>query len=672
MQRFLSILICILLIFNLFIPMAFAAENENKMLEKVLADVKTRIPDTTVFPEFDSNIRTENGKVIYSFSWGGEAHRSMYLSALESGIIVEYGFFEEIRNEAPPKGFDRIHTEEAIRRTQVLLNKLNPAIAGKLFVEAYEGPESFSADALYFKVIHKEGGVPVQGDTGRVTVDVNAEKITSFRTTYTENLKYVSPYDILSGDAAKSAFAKELGLTLGYRTFKDYQKREIKVFTTYSDENGTTFLDANTGKATEIQLYNDLFFTKNEAMSDSVTGSGGSGGNFSEAEIKELENISGILSANAAEKLLRSNQVLNITGDYAVEETGLRKVVYRENSYIRTLVFRATKPGKSGFIHIDIDAVTGEILSYSNFSSDTASGKTLTASQLKAQADKIFGTLGREKAAEFRPNEKSGADGYFTYTRYVNDIPVFGDTVSVEVNTDTGVLLSYRMSYTEADFPELSKVITHETACEKFFENTTYNPIFIPQKTDTTLKNPDTTTLVFTTDVSGILIDAENGNRVTDQGTVYEKTEDFEQYTDITGHYAEEKILALHRFGIGFKGDKFYPDRYISQAEFLELAGLAIGNVLSVSDLTSIPHNVLTRIEATRLICRALKIDKYAEIEGIYNCPFEDVKSGKGYVSLLWGLGIINGTSKTKFSPDDGMTRAQAAIILYNTMKNTL
>ena len=671
MKRFISIFICIFIIFNLFIPATLAAENENKMLEKVLADVKTRIPDTTVFPEFDSNIRTENGKVIYSFNWGGEAHRSMYLSALESGIIIEYGLFEEIRNEVPPKGFDRIPTDEAIRKTQVLLNKLNPAIAGKLFVESYEGPESFDADRLYFKVVHKEGGVPVQGDTGRVTVDINAEKITSFRTTYTENLKYVSPHNILSADAAKSAFAKELGLTLGYRTYKDYQKREIKVFTTYSDENGTTYLDANTGKATEIQLYNDLFFSKNEAASDMITGSGGSGGNFSEAENKELENISGILSANAAEKLLRSNAILNITGDYAVEETGLRKVVYRENSYIRTLVFRATKSGKSGFIHIDIDAATGDVLSYSNFLG-TESGKKLTTLQLEEQADKILTALGKDKASEFRPNGKDGSGGYFTYTRYVNDIPVFGDTVSIEINTDTGELISYRMSYTDANFPQLNKVISHELACEKFFENTAYNPLFIPQKTDTALRNPDTTTLVFTTAVSGILIDAESGNRVTEQGTRYEATEAFEKYTDISGHYAEEKILALHRFGIGFSGDKFYPERQISQAEFIELSSQALGNILSVSDLKSVPNNVLTRIEAARLICKALKIDKYAEIEGIYNCPFEDVKSGKGYVSLLWGLGIINGTEKTKFSPGDGMTRAQAAIILYNTMDKTI
>jgi len=667
-KRFISISICILLIFNLFIPSTFAADRENEMFEKVLADVKPRIPDTSGFPEFDSNIRTENGKVIYSFNWGGEAHRSMYLSALESGIIIEYGFFEEIRNAPPPAGFDRIPTEEAVRKTQVLLNKLNPAIAGKLFVEAYEGPESFNADSLYFMVVHKEGGVPVQGDTGRVTVDVNAEKITSFRMKYTEGLKYVSPHDILSKDAAKSAFAEELGLTLGYRTYKDYQKRTVKVFTTYSDENGTTYLDANTGKATEIQLYNDLFFSKNESASDMITGSGSSSGNFSEAESKELENIGGILSVSAAEKLLRSNPILNITGDYAVEETGLRKVVYSENSYIRTVVFRATKPDKSAFIHIDIDAATGEVLSYSNFSG-TASGKKLTAAQLKDAADKILAELGGDKAAEFKMNEHDGADGYFTYTRYVNEIPVFGDTVSVEVSTDAAALISYRMNYTETEFPSTAKAITHTEACEKFFSHTDYIPLYIPQKTDADLMYPDTTTLVFTPDVSGILIDAVNGNRITAQGTLYEEAAVFEDYTDISGHYAEEKILALHRFGIGFSGNMFYPDRQISQAEFIELSQQAIGNVLSVSDLKSIPHNVLTRIEATRLICRALKIDKYAEIEGIYNCPFEDVESGKGYVSLLWGLGIINGTSKNQFSPDDGLTRAQAAIILYNTMR---
>lgn len=48
---------------------------------------------------------------------------------------------------------------------------------------------------------------------------------------------------------------------------------------------------------------------------------------------------------------------------------------------------------------------------------------------------------------------------------------------------------------------------------------------------------------------------------------------------------------------------------------------------------------------------------------------FEDVKSGSWYESAVdtaTGYGLFNGTSETKFSPDDGMTRGMLATVLYN------
>lgn len=288
-------------------------------------------------------------------------------------------------------------------------------------------------------------------------------------------------------------------------------------------------------------------------------------------------------------------------------------------------------------------------------------------------ADKIFEVLAPQKHSEYIADKADGAsDGYFTYTRYVNGIPVINDTVSIELNTADGGLISYRINYTDASFPEIDNVISQEEACLSFFENTTYTPLYIPQKSDASLKNVDTTTLVFATEGNGIIIDAYTGKRITLSGAAYEGADEFEDYTDIEGHYAEDKINALHRFGIGFEGSLFKPEQKISQAEFIKLAIQGFGGKLSISDLKSPAANVLTRIEAARLICCALGIDKYAEIEGIYNCPFKDVQTGKGYVSLLWGLEIVNGTSAEKFSPDEGLTRAEAAILIYNTMDKTL
>ena len=82
-------------------------------------------------------------------------------------------------------------------------------------------------------------------------------------------------------------------------------------------------------------------------------------------------------------------------------------------------------------------------------------------------------------------------------------------------------------------------------------------------------------------------------------------------------------------------------------------------------------ESYLTRAFAAKLIVRLLEIEDIAAIENIYNCPFEDVYEDKGYITLLWGLKIISGTDEKTFSPYSELTRAQAAIIIYNTMNSS-
>ena len=192
------------------------------------------------------------------------------------------------------------------------------------------------------------------------------------------------------------------------------------------------------------------------------------------------------------------------------------------------------------------------------------------------------------------------------------------------------------------------------------------------QITKPELTQPDTTALVYAAEDTGVIIDAFRGERINGDGTTYQKTEKWTKYTDVAGHYAEKEIMALYRFGIGFKSEKFDPDKEISQKEFIEFANQGFGNALSIHNLHSPAANILTRIEAARLICCALGIEKFGEIDKIYACPFKDIKEGKGYATLLWGLDIVNGTTKDTFSPNDGLTRGQAAILIYNAMQNVL
>ena len=662
MKRILSLIICITMLVAV-CPTVFGQESDK--MQDVLLMIKPRIPDTSRFTIFDSHITTEGSKTLYNFSWSDNNQKSMYVSATEGGIITEYGFFEEIRGEVTNRGFDRIDSEEAIRRTQALVNKLNPTLSGKFVVEA-DGPENWNSDKLYFTLRHKEGGVPVQGNTGRVTVDIDATKITSFRINYVEGLKYISPYGIISRDEATAAFGSQLGLTLSYRIYKDYQNRKITAFPVYTAENGNNYIDAHTGKVVNVTPYHDVFYVKNESMSDTL---GSAGGGLSEAEIQEIENVSSTMSAKDISAEIFKNKLLNISSDYTLEETGLRKVVYNEGSYVRTMLFKKASKDSVHYIFIDADAKSGEILSYSNFN-NTSTTKKLDKDTLLKTANDICSTLSPEKFEEFKLTQDK--DGYYTYTRYANDIPVPSDTISVEISPADGKLVSYRINYSNVKFPSPENVISPNMACKVYFENVTYTPLHIMQITKPELTQPDTTALVYAAEDTGVIIDAFRGERINGDGTTYQKTEKWTKYTDVAGHYAEKEIMALYRFGIGFKSEKFDPDKEISQKEFIEFANQGFGNVLSIHNLHSPAANILTRIEAARLICCALGIEKFGEIDKIYACPFKDIKEGKGYATLLWGLDIVNGTTMDTFSPNDGLTRGQAAILIYNAMQNVL
>lgn len=55
-----------------------------------------------------------------------------------------------------------------------------------------------------------------------------------------------------------------------------------------------------------------------------------------------------------------------------------------------------------------------------------------------------------------------------------------------------------------------------------------------------------------------------------------------------------------------------------------------------------------------------------------YETPFDDVERGRWYTDAIWWAkltGVVSGMSPSTFAPDDPITRAQLAVILYNYTK---
>lgn len=76
------------------------------------------------------------------------------------------------------------------------------------------------------------------------------------------------------------------------------------------------------------------------------------------------------------------------------------------------------------------------------------------------------------------------------------------------------------------------------------------------------------------------------------------------------------------------------------------------------------PNDLITRSEAASMLVRALGYGSIAGLIQDMSLPFRDVKANNGYIVMAYGLGLMDGTSVTAFSPEAHVTREQAAAIL--------
>ena len=89
----------------------------------------------------------------------------------------------------------------------------------------------------------------------------------------------------------------------------------------------------------------------------------------------------------------------------------------------------------------------------------------------------------------------------------------------------------------------------------------------------------------------------------------------------------------------------------------------ANGAVISVGKNFRPTENI-TREEMASMIVRSLGYTSLAGNLSTYSCPFSDVKTNKGFITIAYDLGIVGGMGGGKFAPNSTATREQAAAML--------
>ena len=84
-------------------------------------------------------------------------------------------------------------------------------------------------------------------------------------------------------------------------------------------------------------------------------------------------------------------------------------------------------------------------------------------------------------------------------------------------------------------------------------------------------------------------------------------------------------------------------------------------DVFSGHSTTCRPNDPITREEMAAMTVRALG---YSTLSGTVQdeCPFTDVSTNPGYITLAWRMGLVVGMNLTTFAPKNDTTREQAAM----------
>lgn len=665
-------LIAIITVISIFImSIPVYSSDVSDETKQMLALVKTRIGNTDEYGKMGSSITDEENGKTYNFTWESDG-KSLYVSVMENGVITYYNKYDRSKNTNVKANINRKTTAEMMPTAQELLKKLNPDIYDELKITYDADSDSIYNKDYYYDIQRYVSNIPVDMDCGRFSVKYDGSEIIYLRLSYNPNLKFASSENAIGLDEAKTAFKEKMGMKLVYGSKWENKKRvPYLVYTLREPYN--KYISAHTGEVVSpiypIASYNGY------------SRAGGGGGapasaetDFTPAETEELQNLSDVISKDEADSLIRSNPIINIDDGYTLNSVRLYKTYEDKKNY--NLYYT----GDSKYFYTSIDAKTGDILSFYKFS-EYSEEKILTDEQALEIAENAKNALIPDYAkdvlildysSEYKLNPDS-ENGYISYTRYVHDIPYETDRITVNVDMATGEVISYSMNYSDTEFPYPYNIITEEEACDKLFEQTDYNLIYIQTCSAENMKYYDDTLLVYTFDIiRNCKINPYNG-KLYNSYEPKEKTEPAE-YTDISGHYGEDAIKALRRLGIGFDTSEFHPDESITAYDFILLLSSAMYNnnlgVVSTAERNNIDtgllYEPLSRENACVIMIKILGYDEIASLDGIYNRPFSDVTENIGHISILKGMNVVKGDGNGNFDPDTELSRADSAIMIYN------
>lgn len=684
---FTRMLMACLFLFTICVP-AFGAEEDSKGLEQAIINAKNiiKVPDKySEFTHYSSERETMEGKVrVWSLNWSEKEGNHGFVSASigENGFLYEYNKYD---GDEDKKGLARVTKSAAKVSADEFLSKVMPANAAQMKV-IEQNSNNYSNQEYTFVYQKFVNEIPVNF----VTVSIGVNKYTGEVTSLTGNnpeikgMEYPGLDKTIASAEAEKAYIEKLGVNLKYYSYYDYKQKKMNVFAGYSiHDNRNQAIDAKTGEP--IKLYSDdpIYKDKQDYATGAVSQSNMAKMNqeLTKEETDAVKNVSNLISKENAESILRGATDI-ITSDKKVKDTTLNKN-YINDQYVWNVSFDNA--------YGEVDANTGEVISLHCYDSDNIKGSTVSKADAKNIAENFLKKITPNKFTQTKYKEienrifkisvvEEGNVSSFNFIRQVNGIEFESNSLHVQVDTSKGKVIGYSNNwYNNIAFPDVSQSMTKEAAFNKFKELKTFGMQYVMiDKSKAGLvynfKNSD----------ENYILDPASGKRIDYTGQLYKENK-LPEYTDISGHWSEKIVKELLENGYYIEGERFKPDMNIGQIDFLrylyspmqnnytddEFYDMLIQNGV-VKKEEKAPSSLISNKEAAKFIIRYLGHEQIAIHPEIFTNPFKDNvdEKYKGYAAMCYALNIIKGDRNGNFNGDRNLSNAEAAVIIYNLVKN--
>lgn len=672
---------------------------ESSGLESAILSVKARVDIPTECTEFSSQTRSDDNITVYQTEWrtkeDSDTQKSCSVSITDKGDIISYSLYVE-RDDysySSDAKFAKLTAEEYTNIAKDWLFKVNPKWKSEMPSDKISCSElNIYGDTVSVTFERYINGLPFCGDTAYVQIDKENGTVTDMNANYTYADNIPSADKAISAEDAEKKFLEASPMEIRYT-----ENEDNKAVLIYVPKNAYYQIDAFTGEEFDRFIYGyssgggSTGNAPTEAAADNALEKGDG---LSEAELQNLAEIEGLMGI---EQLRSVAESIKNTGIEDMEYVSCSYVL--QNSYVvrdkndesrsyAAVLRYAPKNNKDNYyggLYINLDAKSGELTRlYNNIyhKADDEYEKPMVkyASAIQSAEDFIRNYGGGIIDSVKTPDGESEKDSlyyYLDFQRYENDIPFSQNYASVCIDGKTGYIKSYYKNWdADMEFESPDGIISSQQAGESLMDKVGLN-LSYQKKAGDSKTVPEIGMTYELNSGSTYYIGAKSGECTDYRGNIY-KAEELRLPNDISGHYAEDRIKRLiENRALSLSGDteSFRPDEYITVAEFSEMMDTVFGRRIAVwagdikESKVSDDSNT-SREAAADIMASAAGFGEASKLKDIYVTGFEDeanIDADKlGAVAIIKGLGVMSGDENNYFNPKAFLTRADAAIMLYN------